>query len=190
MPNLVLASTSPHRAKLLARLGLPFQQVAPAFTERLHGAEPKSLVRENTLGKARAVASARPGATVIASDQLAWFEGGAVGKPGSIQRAMEQLNRFSGHAVDFYTGVACISDGQELYACVPTRVHFRPLEEHEIQHYVERERPLDCAGSFKSEGLGIALLARIDSEDPTALIGLPLITLAGWLRPLSDACFH
>ncbi len=190
MPSLILASTSSYRASLLARLGMPFRQVAPQFCERRHGAEPLSLVRENTLGKARVVASTCPGATVIASDQVAWFEGGAVGKPPSMQAAMAQLRRFSGQAVDFYTGVACIEDGRERYDCVLSRVHFRHLEEEEIRYYVERERPLDCAGSFKSEGLGIALFSRIDSDDPTALIGLPLIRLAGWLRPLSAACSH
>ncbi len=185
--ELVLASTSRWRRAQLARLGLPFEVCAPDFAELREG-RPEEVVRGNALGKARSVfrrmrAQGRR-ARVIGSDQIAAFDGGIVGKPGSLPAAMAQLRRFSGRQVSFLTGVALVDDGGERYALDRTIVHFRTLTEAQIARYVRCERPLSCAGGFRVEGLGIALFSRIESEDPSALIGLPLIPLAGWLQPL------
>ncbi len=188
---LILASTSPYRKALLQRLHLPFIQVAPDFAEQTVAADSiEALVEHNTVGKAQSVLEQYPDASVIASDQIALFEGEAVGKPGTARHAMAQLARFSGRAVDFLTGIAFCSACGQHFDIVTTRVHFRQLSEQEIADYVRIEQPLDCAGSFKSESLGIALFSRIESNDPTALIGLPLIRLSEWLKPLhnNDVC--
>jgi septum formation protein len=182
---LILASTSSYRRELLARLGMPFEVVAPSFEE----AEPGSmaaadLVRHNTLGKGRAVAEKHPGAHVIASDQLAVCEGRTLGKPGDHTAACRQLALLSGRMVEFMTGVALLEGSGARYEMVPFRVYFRTLSTSEIEHYLHMDRPYDCAGSFKSESLGIALFERMQGDDPTALMGLPLITLASWLKPL------
>lgn len=184
---LVLASTSPYRRELLARLGMPFEAVSPSFDEAPPGSmKAVELVRHNTLGKGRAVAKLRPEACVVASDQLAVCEGETLGKPGDHAGACRQLAFLSGRSVDFMTGVALLQDGGERYETVSFRVFFRVLSAAEIESYARLERPYDCAGSFKSESLGIALFERMQGDDPTALVGLPLITLCGWLKPLQS----
>ncbi len=125
-----------------------------------------------------------PGVTVIASDQIAVCGGAVLGKPGSHAAACRQLQQLSGQCVDFLTGVACLHGETEHYRLVPFRVHFRHLNAGDIETYVCLDEPWDCAGSFKSEGLGICLFERMEGDDPTALTGLPLITLSGWLKPL------
>jgi len=183
-PRLILASTSPYRRQLLERLHLPFEVEAPDFDEAAPGSMPvEQLVKCNTLGKARSVAEKKPDACVIGADQLAVCGSEMLGKPGSFDAACRQLARLSGKSVDFLTGLAlCRPDG-ESYELVPFRVHFRNLTGDEIRTYVEAEKPWDCTGSFKAEGLGISLFARLEGDDPTALIGLPLIRLSSWLNP-------
>lgn len=183
--RLILASTSPYRRELLARLQLPFETIAPNFPEAAPGTMPPAeLVRHNTLGKAANIAQTYPDAHIIASDQLAVCDKYVLGKPGTVEQACAQLSMVSGRHVDFLTGLALQSPERSLFDIIPFRVHFRKLTEREISHYVAIERPLDCAGSFKSEGLGIALFERLEGDDPTALIGLPLIRLSQWLNPL------
>ncbi len=192
MSRLVLASSSRYRAELLARLELEFETRAPDVDESpLPGEAPEALVTRLARSKAAAVAAelreagADPaGLLVIGSDQVAVLGSEILGKPGTPERACRQLEALSGHAVDFRTGL-CLLDagsGQAQCAEVVTRVRFRDLRPCEIEDYVARERPLDCAGAFKSEGLGIALFEAIESDDPTALIGLPLIELCRMLR--------
>jgi len=185
--QLILASTSPYRKALLERLQLSFKQIGPNFKEETGtGLAPEALVEHNTLGKAQSILRQFPEASVIASDQIALFEGQPIGNPGSESAAIAQLTSFRGHAVDFLTGIAFCSASQQQFDIVTTRVYFRDLSDNDIATYVRLEQPLDCAGSFKSEGLGITLLERIESKDPTALIGLPLIRLSDWLQPLSQ----
>lgn len=183
-PPIVLASTSPYRRELLARLGLPFATAAPDADEsRLPGEDPRDLVLRLAEAKARAVAPAHPGALVIGSDQVACIDGEVLGKPGDRERAITQLTRAAGREVVFLTGL-CLLDarfGRAETLCEPFRVCFRPLSAEQIAAYVDRERPFNCAGSFKSEGLGIALFERLDGDDPNALVGLPLIRLIGML---------
>ena len=182
---LILASTSPYRKELLARLGLPFTCVTPDFAEALPGSMPPiDLVRHNTLGKARSVAVQHPEAAVIGSDQIAVCGEAVLGKPGSHDKAAQQLASVSGKAVEFLTGVVLIRSDKEQYACVPFRVNFRELSAREIDNYLVVDQPYDCAGSFKSESLGIALFESMQGDDPTTLTGLPLITLSAWLHPL------
>jgi len=186
--RLILASTSPYRRELLTRLGLPFECVSPDFEEMSPGIMPPAeLVRHNTLGKAWSIAKNFPQAHVIGSDQLAVCGDTVLGKPGNHQAAAEQLSFLSGKVVDFLTGLALIHDGCEQYACVAFRVYFRTLSDAEIDTYLHADKPYDCAGSFKSESLGIALFERMQGDDSTALMGLPLITLSGWLCPLRAA---
>ncbi len=181
---LVLASTSRYRAGLLRRLGLTFAVAAPEVDEEQLPAEtPESCAARLAGAKARAVAARHPGACVIGSDQVADWGGRILGKPGHPDRAREQLRCFSGQRVHFHTAVCVVApDGSERGMLDTTTVLFRSLDDAEIARYVERESPLDCAGSFRSEGLGIALFERIESDDPTALVGLPLIGLAALLR--------
>jgi septum formation protein len=185
MPPLVLASTSPFRRELLARLALPFLTAAPEVDEaRLPGEGPQALVTRLAEAKARAVGRAHPGALVIGSDQIACIDGALLGKPGDRERAIAQLTQAAGRVVTFYTGL-CLLDtrgGQAEVVCEPFRVHFRDLTARQIAGYVDRERPFNCAGSFKSEGLGIALFERLEGDDPNALIGLPLIRLVAMLE--------
>jgi septum formation protein len=184
-PRLVLASTSPFRRALLERLGLPFQATSPEVDETaLPGEGPRELVTRLAEAKARAGAAALPGSLVIGSDQVACIDGDILGKPGSRERAIAQLEQASGREVVFHTGL-CLLDGRNGQAqveCIPFRVHFRPLARAAIETYVDREQPFNCAGSFKSEGLGIALFERLEGEDPNALIGLPLIRLVRMLE--------
>ena len=182
--RLVLASTSPYRRDLLARLRLPFDSERPEVDEApLPGEAPAILVPRLARAKAEAVAMRRPGDWVIGSDQVAELDGAPLGKPGDRDRAIAQLAAMSGRAVAFRTAVALAGpDGRRLAALDTTTVRFRDLSAGEIARYVDAEQPFDCAGSFKSEGLGIALFAAIESRDPTALVGLPLIATAGLLR--------
>ena len=182
---LVLASSSRYRRALLERFGLPFECNAPDIDEEPQGDEtPSALALRLAETKARAVARQRPGALVIGSDQVAQLEGALLGKPGDAATARHQLARASGREVEFLTAVALVDgrNGAVLRHVDRTVVQFRPLDPAEIAAYVERDRPLDCAGSFRSEGLGVVLFERISSEDPTALVGLPLIALARMLR--------
>lgn len=183
---LMLASTSPYRAELLSRLGLPFETYDSCFDECADASlPPEELVRINTLGKAESLRTRLPHARIIASDQIAVCEDRILGKPGSFERAVEQLRFLAGREACFMTGVCLVDSEASHYAMVPCRIRFRRLTSDEIRRYVEIDRPLDCAGSFKSESLGIALFERFDCPDPTALIGLPLMQLCEWLRPLS-----
>lgn len=182
--DLVLASTSRYRSELLSRLGLPFRTVAPQVDEAPHpGEAPRALACRLAQEKAEAVAARCPGALVIGSDQVAELDGRALGKPGTIAAAQAQLAASSGRSVLFHTAL-CLVDarGGAALDCDLTRVVFRTLAAEEIARYVAAEQPLDCAGGFKVEGLGISLFERVENEDPTALIGLPLIRLARRLR--------
>lgn len=184
-PRLVLASGSRYRAALLQRLGFAFETASPGIDETPRAGEsPRDLATRLAADKARCVAAGLGDALVIGSDQVADLDGRPVGKPGDMATARAQLRAASGRTLAFHTGL-CLLDGRdarEYHALDTTRVHFRPLDAAEIDRYLERERPLDCAGSFKCEGLGISLFARIENDDPTALIGLPLIALARLLR--------
>jgi len=181
--ELILASSSRYRAELLERLGLAFTSSSPDIDETpAAGESPEALVQRLARGKAEAVARAHRDAVVIGSDQVAVCSGRVLGKPGTEERAREQLAFVSGRQVDFLTGLCVLDAGHAQQAVVPTRVRFRDLDAAEIADYVARERPLDCAGACKSEGLGIALLASLTSDDPTALVGLPLIELCRMLE--------
>lgn len=183
--KLILGSTSVYRRELLSRLRLPFEVLAPGVDESPWPAEtPGDLARRLALAKARAVAQLHPGAVVIGSDQVADLQGEPLGKPGTHDRATEQLKRMRGRTVVFQTALAvvCLESGFEQSDLAAVRVKFRGLSDAEIQAYLLAEQPYDCAGSAKSEGLGIALLDSIDSDDPTALVGLPLIRTCRMLR--------
>lgn len=186
--KLVLASGSPYRRALLERLGLPFEQESPAIDEAVGASEaPAEAVIRLARAKAAAVLERHPGAIAIGSDQMAVRGDEVLGKPGTVARAIEQLTLSAGRHVEFLTGVCVLSavrPGEPEEHIDITRVVFRPLSAAEIRSYVERELPLDCAGSFRAEGLGIALFDRIDSQDPTGLIGLPLI----WLSQALSRC--
>jgi len=184
-PRLILASTSRYRRELLERLRLPFEVVAPAVDEAaLPGESPGTLAARLALAKAHSVAADRPGAVVIGSDQVAELDGRSIGKPHTHERALAQLRTMSGQRVVFHTAVAVVRRDRDFARglLAPVEVTFRTLGESEIEHYLRVEQPYDCAGSAKCEGLGIALLAAIESDDPTALIGLPLIRTCMLLR--------
>ncbi|RZA17457.1 MAG: septum formation inhibitor Maf [Lysobacteraceae bacterium] len=184
-PRLVLASTSRYRRELLERLRMPFDVARPDVDETaLPGEPPRELAIRLAHAKALAVAHQRTdGAWALGSDQVAEVEGRALGKPGGRDAAIAQLRAMSGRVVRFHTAL-CLAhgDGRTFAAIDLTEVHFRALDADEIGRYVDAEQPFDCAGSFKSEGLGIALFERIDNRDPTALVGLPLIATCGLLR--------
>lgn len=184
MPRLLLASTSPYRRELLSRLRLPFEAARPEVDETpLHDESPYALATRLAQAKAAVIALRQPDAWVIGSDQVASLDDGPLGKPGGRDAAIAQLTAMSGRAITFHTAVALVhGDGLALRASDTTTVRFRILHSGEIARYVDAEQPFDCAGSFKSEGLGIALFDAIDSQDPTALIGLPLIATARLLR--------
>lgn len=184
-PQLILASTSRYRRELLARLRLPFSVQAPEVDESPRpGESPAELASRLALAKALAVARAQPAAVVIGSDQVADLDGEAIGKPGTHERAQAQLRAMSGRTLVFRTAVAvvCIERGYEAQAIVPVTVRVRTLADAEIEHYLRAETPYDCAGSAKVETLGIALLDAVESDDPTALVGLPLIRTCEMLR--------
>jgi septum formation protein len=182
---LILGSTSRYRKELLSRLKIPFESVAPNVDETPHNQEsPKDLALRLALAKARAVALKNPEAVVIGSDQVADLEGMPLGKPGNHTNAILQLQRMRGKTVIFQTAlsVVCIASGYERTDLAAVKVKFRDLSDAEIESYLRAEEPYDCAGSAKSEGLGIALLESIENDDPTALIGLPLIRTCQMLR--------
>lgn len=182
--RLILASTSPYRRELLARLRLTFDVAQPDVDETPLGDElPLVLAQRLAVAKAMSVATRHPDAWVIGSDQVADLDGVAIGKPRGRAAAIAQLTLMSSRTVVFRTA-ACLTrvDGWERHAVDATQVRFRPLSTNEIERYVDTEQPYDCAGSFKAEGLGISLFEAIESMDPTALIGLPLIAMARLLR--------
>jgi len=182
---LILGSTSRYRKELLTRLRIPFETSAPDVDETPHSNEsPKDLALRLALAKARAVALKYPEAVVIGSDQVADLEGIPLGKPGNHANAILQLQRMRGKTVIFQTAlsVVCIASGYERTDLAAVKVKFRDLSDAEIESYLRAEEPYDCAGSAKSEGLGIALLDSIDNDDPSALIGLPLIRTCQMLR--------
>ncbi len=182
---LVLGSSSRYRRELLSRLRLPFEIAVPDLDETPGLRElPPDLALRLALAKARAVAARFPRAVVIGSDQVADLDGEPMGKPGTYENAVAQLRRMRGRSVVFQTAVAvvCAASGFEQLELAPVRVRFRQLSDEEIQAYLEAEQPYDCAGSARSEGLGIALLDSIESDDPTALVGLPLIRTCRMLR--------
>ncbi len=185
MTPLILASTSPYRRELLQRLRVPFETVSPAVDESpLSGESPAQLVVRLAEAKARAGAADFPGALVIGSDQVAVCGEEVLGKPGDHDRAARQLAKLAGRRVSFLTGL-CLYDARADAArvdLVPFHVHFRTLDASQIERYLQAEQPYNCAGSFKSEGLGISLFERMEGDDPTALIGLPLIRLTTWLN--------
>ncbi|HYP84738.1 Maf family nucleotide pyrophosphatase [Variovorax sp.] len=183
--TVILASTSRYRRELLERLRLPFDVHAPGVDETaLPGEAPRELARRLALAKAQAVAARFPGAVVIGSDQVADLDGQALGKPGNHERAVEQLRRMRGQTLIFHTALAvvCLDAGFCQQDIAPVRVVFRDLGDAAIEHYLRTEQPYDCAGSAKSEGMGIGLLEAIESDDPTALVGLPLIRTCRMLR--------
>jgi septum formation protein len=181
--ELILASSSPYRRELLQRLRLPFTTHAPDIDETpLPGEDPVALALRLAQEKARHVACRHPGALVIGSDQVALCDGQTIGKPGSFEAAQAQLRRFSGRCVRFHTAL-CLTDGtRQLTEEIPTDCAFLPLTPAQIENYLRADQPYDTAGSAKVECLGIALMAQIRSDDPTALIGLPLIALCRMLR--------
>lgn len=183
--KLVLASTSAYRRELLQRFELPFEVARPDIDETPLPAEaPQATAERLAVEKARAVAARFPDALIIGSDQVAYMGEARFGKPGTVERAIAQLKSMSGRTVIFHTALALLNtrSGHVQVEAVPTEVRFRSLSDEEIVRYVNKERPLDCAGSAKSEGLGIALLDALSGDDPNALVGLPLIALARMLR--------
>ncbi|WP_342051955.1 MULTISPECIES: Maf-like protein [unclassified Cupriavidus] len=187
-PPLILGSSSPYRRELLTRLHLPFEVAVPDIDETpLPGEAPEATALRLSRRKAEAIAARHPGAAgalVIGSDQVCTLDGAQLGKPGTHERALAQLQRMRGRTVTFHSAL-CLLDsrtGEAQLADVQTRVTFRDLPDAELDAYLRRETPYDVAGSAKVEGLGITLLARVESDDPTALIGLPLIALTGMLR--------
>lgn len=177
---LVLASTSSFRRELLARLGLPFETANPDVDETpLPGERPEATALRLSESKARAVAARFPDALIIGSDQVACLDGSVFGKPGTHENAVTQLQSMRGRVVNFFTGLCLLNarTGIAHLRGVPTLVTFRDLSDDEIENYLRREQAYNCAGSAKSEGLGIALIARMQGDDPNALIGLPLIAL-------------
>jgi septum formation protein len=182
--QLVLASTSPFRHELLTRLGLPFATANPATDETaLDGEAPEATALRLSEAKARAVAACYPDALVIGSDQVACLDGQVFGKPGNHENAVAQLRAMRGRTVNFFTGLCLLNakTGKVQLRGVPTLVTFRDLSDEQIENYLRKEQPYNCAGSAKSEGLGIAVIARMEGEDPNALIGLPLIALCDCL---------
>ena len=184
MQELVLGSTSPFRRELLEKLGLPFSTAAPDVDEsRRRGESPEALVQRLAEAKARAVAGQFPQALIIGSDQVACVDGKILGKPGNREKAIAQLESMSGKTVCFHTGLCLYNAacGSIQVICDDFRVHFRTLRHGQIERYVDREEPFNCAGSFKSEGLGITLFEKLQGDDPNSLVGLPLIRLVTML---------
>ncbi|GAB4176634.1 MAG: nucleoside triphosphate pyrophosphatase [Wenzhouxiangellaceae bacterium] len=183
LPPLILASGSRYRAELLSRLGFPFEVRAPDVDESPQPEEgAATLVVRLARSKAAKIARQAPDAVVIGADQLAVCEGRILGKPGTRSAAIGQLRWMSGRTVSFITGMAVFGPTLDRAGAEVVELDFRHLSLEEIERYVDREQPLDCSGAIRTEGLGISLLERVRCEDPTALIGLPLIRLAGWLR--------
>ena len=182
--DIILASTSPYRKRLLERLGVAFYCLPPDIDESpLHAEPPQAMARRLAQAKAQAIADIHPKSLVIGSDQVASLDGGVMGKPGSHEAAVAQLRASAGREVKFYTGLALVCSERQLQR---THVelftaHFRSLTDQQINDYLQREQPFDCAGSFKVEGLGIALFTRLQGNDPSSLEGLPLIALVALL---------
>lgn len=182
-PSLILASTSQYRRELLARLRIPFEVISPQVDETpLTGESTLELALRLAHAKATAVAKLHPQSWVIGSDQVADLCGAAIGKPGNFERALAQLQLMRGATVTFHTALCLMKGDTQTTLSIPTEVTFRKLSDDVLESYLLAEEPYDCAGSAKSEGLGISLLESIQSNDPTALIGLPLIALTGLLR--------
>lgn len=185
MTQIVLASTSPWRRELLEKLAIPFICAAPQVDETpIAGEDARRLVTRLAQAKAQALSKEYPNHLIIGSDQVCVLEGKIVGKPHTEEKAVEQLLIARNSIVTFYTGLALYNSasGNLQVVCEPFDVHFRHLSEQEIRNYVRKEQPLQCAGSFKSEGLGITLFERLSGKDPNALVGLPLISLCEMLR--------
>jgi len=183
--KLILASSSPYRKALLLKLGLPFEAIASAVDETPHPNEsPEALVKRLAIAKARAVAEKQHNALVIGSDQVAVYAGQIIGKPNTHENAVRQLRAASGTTITLCTALALVNSdtGRVQSKVIPFRVVFRELTDAQIENYLRKEQPYDCAGSVKSEGLGIALLERMEGEDPNTLIGLPLIDLVRMLE--------
>ena len=188
--SIVLASTSPYRSQLLERLRLPFETLAPQVDESAqHGEAPAATARRLALAKARAVADKRPQAIVVGSDQVADLDGNPLGKPLNHEAALRQLLAMQGRCVVFHTALAlvCLARARTLVDCIDTQVHFRPMQRDRLDAYLRLEQPYDCAGSAKIESLGICLVQSVSSQDPTALIGLPLIALTSMLEQFGVA---
>ncbi|MCX3309317.1 Maf family protein [Pantoea vagans] len=184
-PSILLASTSPFRQALLRKLGLPFITAAPEVDESPQpGENAEALVIRLAVAKAQALAGTYPRYWIIGSDQVCVLDGAIAGKPHTVENARAQLRAASGKAITFYTGLALFhpASGRLLQCCEPFVVHFRALTDAEIAGYVEKEQPLQCAGSFKSEGMGICLFDRLEGRDPNTLVGLPLIALNEMLQ--------
>ena len=185
--SLVLASTSPYRRTLLERLGVPFRTLAPRFDESSFspaGKSPREVAEALALGKAKSIAQVEPDAVVIGSDQLVAIDGRIFGKPGSIDRSIDQLQALAGRTHELYTALVVLQADRSFRHTDLTRLRMRPLDRDEITRYVAHDRPLDCAGSYKLEERGIVLFNRIESEDHTAIMGLPLLRLTTILRGL------
>ncbi|MGK9171670.1 Maf-like protein [Yokenella regensburgei] len=185
MSDIILASTSPWRRALLEKLGMPFECAAPDTDETpLPGESPRHLVLRLAQNKAQSLTHFYPHHLIIGSDQVCVLEGEITGKPHTEENARAQLRKASGNIVTFYTGLALFNSatGHLQTECEPFDVHFRHLSDKEIDDYIRKERPLQCAGSFKSEGLGITLFDRLEGRDPNTLVGLPLIALCQMLR--------
>lgn len=183
--KLILASSSPFRRELLERLKIPFEVMAPEVDETPRpGETPENLVERLAIGKAQKIAAQHPDALVIGSDQVAVYDGVIVGKPHSHDNAVRQLRSASGKTVTLYTGLALVNAGTRRVQCevIPYRVTFRALTDAQIESYLRKEQPYSCAGSVRSEGLGIALLEKFAGDDPNTLIGLPLIRLVRMLE--------
>lgn len=184
-PPLILASSSPYRREVLSRLGVEFESLSPDIDESHHENEsPGELVRRLAQEKAAAIAPSHPRALIIGSDQVATLGNHVLGKPGSHAQAVEQLKMASGKRVTFLTGLCLLNSesGRRQVCCEAFHVEFRDLTEAEIESYLNKEQPYNCAGSFKSEGLGVCLFQRMQGDDPASLIGLPLIQLVNMLR--------
>jgi len=185
MKKIVLASTSVFRKQLLEKLNIEFETASPDIDESaLPGESPQQLVERLSALKAQAVGNAFPDSLIIGSDQVACIDGKILNKPGNFENALKQLQIASGKVVTFYTGLTLFnsSNGATQTICDTYKVHFRTLNDEQITRYLEQEQPYNCAGSFKSEGLGISLFEKLDGDDPNALIGLPLIRLINMLE--------
>ena len=189
--QLVLASSSIYRRQLLERLGLPFTIASPDVDESpLEHELPKAMTIRLAQLKASSIAKRFPEAWIIGSDQCADLHGQIIGKPGNHERALAQLKEMQGKTVVFHTSLCLLQGENQITLSIPTRVRFRNLPDESLENYLRIEKPYDCAGSAKSEGMGIILLEQIESDDPTALIGLPLIALSGLLREKGFAIPH
>ncbi len=183
--SLILASGSPFRRELLSRLHLTFESISPDIDEsQLEGEDARSFVQRLARDKARVIAEQYPQAVVIGSDQCAYLDGRILGKPGNHANALKQLQQARGREVTFYTGLSVQQKSTDFSVvdCVEFRVGFRELTDQQLEHYLQLEQPYNCAGSFKSEAYGIALFSHMSGDDPTALVGLPLIRLTSMLE--------